>query len=121
MVKRPDFTSRKEIFALTRKFNTALEDVIADNRHSHILKIELEHTSAHFDQFGNITPAGKIDFWKDLDGQMKKFDRNRTDLKPKKLQTTYYGGGAQLRVISSGIQITYVNGIISRSRKFNCL
>ena len=82
MLKRPDYSMNKRIFSLARKFNNILEDVIAGNKRSHILKVHVDHTRVHFDRNGYLTPAGRIAYWKYIDSEMSKFDRGQTELKP---------------------------------------
>ena len=54
MVKRPIVCNDKlaSIFSLTRKFNTALEDCLANDRHSHIIKMQLPTDESIFDGYG---------------------------------------------------------------------
>ena len=67
------------------KFNTVLEDVVADDRHSHVMKVEVQQTGTNFDRCGNLTPMGKIEFWKHFDEQIKEFDRGKLELLPSKV------------------------------------
>ena len=78
MLNRPIITTMKgkEIFSLVRKFNHAMETAVADDRLSHIIKIMVPPNDTYFDQSGDLTAAGRIEFWKDLDEQMKTLDRN---------------------------------------------
>ena len=88
MIKRPEIAGEgKKIFALTRKFNTILEGVVAGDKRSHILKLFLEGTNANFDHRGNLTPGGKVAYWKILDDTMKDFDTGETELEP--IKTSY--------------------------------
>ena len=41
MVQRPKRSSVKRIFSLSRKFNRILEDVIANDKHSHFLDVDV--------------------------------------------------------------------------------
>ena len=47
--------------------------------------ITLEHIKdANFDRYGNLNSSGKIQFWKELDYIIKKFDRGDISLKAQK-------------------------------------
>ena len=82
MIRRPDTSAKKEVFALTRKFNNIPEKVISKDKWSHILKIFVECSQGNFDQWGNLTPRGKHNYWRVLDSTMKDFDIGETDLEP---------------------------------------
>ena len=88
MLKRDDSSRNKKVYALSSKFNTILEEVIAGDKRSHYLKVAVDLSSTNFDRWGNITSAGKIEFWKFVDETMKKFNRGITDLKPRPVQCT---------------------------------
>ena len=82
MVKCPEFTSNKSIFTLCRKFNNIMETVIANDKHSHILKPLMEANSLNFNRDGTFTVIGKEAFWREVDSQMRDFDRYKTELTP---------------------------------------
>ena len=82
MIKRPDNSLNKNIYSLATKFNRILEDVIAGDKRSHILKVHLETNNANFDHFGTITPTGLYQYWKIVDETMKDFDLGKTELDP---------------------------------------
>ena len=77
-VVRPEIMLGKSTYSLVGKFNMTLEDIVASNRHSHILKIDVQKDNTHFDRSRNLTPLGIINFWRDLDAQIKDFDRGKT-------------------------------------------
>ena len=83
MLRRPDYTTNKEIFSLTRKYNDALEEVVSRNRHSHILMPEIWLNSANFERSGKVTLVGKEEYWLNVDEQIKQFDHYKTDLMPR--------------------------------------
>ena len=86
MARRPECTDRR-IFALTRKFNNILEDVVANDRRSHVLRVPVEADNANFDRSGSFTAEGRvIEYWKIIDKSMRNFDRGITDLKPQRRQ-----------------------------------
>ena len=82
MIRRPDTSMNKEIYAITQKFNTILEDIISGDKRSHILKVNLDTTESNFDRFGSITPVGLYTYWKIIDNTMKDFDNGLTELEP---------------------------------------
>ena len=67
---------------MQRKFNTAMETVIATEKHSHILKPYIKCSANHFDRVGNLSPTGQIEFWRNVDSQMNDFNRCKTELTP---------------------------------------
>ena len=71
----------KELYSLAKKFSTILENVIAGDRRSNILKVDFEGTNQNFYKFDNLTSLGKIQFWRCIDAEMADFDHERTDLK----------------------------------------
>ena len=81
MVKRPE-SANKHIFALTRKFNQIMENVVAGDKRSHVLTPEVPTDNRHFDRFGNLTAIGHETFWKSIDSIMKDFDHGETELVP---------------------------------------
>ena len=83
---RPEVLLAKSTYSLICKFNAALEDVLVQNRHSHIMKIDVPLNNQNFDRCGSITPLGLIHFWNHLDEQMKEFDRGKIDLQPYRYQ-----------------------------------
>ena len=84
MLKRPIIHDAKwaAIYSLTWKFNEILEQVIACDRRSHILKPNLPGDASLFDIWGNLTASGKIDYWCEIDKQVRDFNCSKTDLKP---------------------------------------
>ena len=84
MLRRPDHSSEKRIFSLTRKFNNILEEVVAGDPHSHILKVQVDDHNANFDRAGNLSAFGRIKYWLNLDAQIRDFDRGKTELQPRK-------------------------------------
>ena len=103
MLRRPDDSMDKKVFALARKFNDILKRVITGNKRSHFLCIEIPLDNINFDHIGNLSQIGKTCFWKCLDTTMKDFDRGKTELelspnqavheKPRNhLQSSYHSG-----------------------------
>ena len=82
MLRCPSNTNRKSVFALTRKFNQALELVIAKDKRSHILKVHVEDSENNFDTTGELTAIGQVQYWRAIDDEMKDFDHGKTELTP---------------------------------------
>ena len=80
MIRRPEL--HNAIFSLADKFNRILEDVIAGDKRSHILKLHIEADTTNFDRWGNLTTIEKGKYWKLIDATMKDFDQDATELKP---------------------------------------
>ena len=84
MLKRPATSHAKQIFALTSKFNKILEEVVAGDKRSHILKptIDCDDGNCNYELSGALNPTGVTQFWRNLDVQMHEFDGSKTDLIP---------------------------------------
>ena len=65
-------------------FNKILENFLVTTSSGYLHIMEIKHLSVneHFDNVGNINPKGKIQFWKELDHLMKRFDRSEISLDP---------------------------------------
>ena len=82
MLRRPNNTTRKEIFALTRKFNSSLEDIISKDKRSHILKVHIEGNDTNFNENGDLTDVGLVKYWRSIDAEMADFDHGKIELRP---------------------------------------
>ena len=49
-------------YSLCRKFNDALEEVIRDDRHSHVLLLQVQANQGNFDCDGDLTLLGRIEY-----------------------------------------------------------
>ena len=83
MVKHP-FVPNSKVFALAKKFNTFLEETIAGDCRSHILKPHVTLDDNNFDRNGNLSPEGLVTYWKVIDATMKDFNSGETKLQPKR-------------------------------------
>ena len=81
-LSRPEVLLAKCVYSLICKFNAALEEVVAEERHSHVLKVEVQINNSNFDRLGSLTPIGQIEYWNSLDSQLKDFDQRKTELLP---------------------------------------
>ena len=79
MIRRPEHSLNKKIYSLTTKFNNILEETIAGDKRSHILKIHIEANESNFDRFGQITNSGLYTYWRIIDETMKDFDTGKTE------------------------------------------
>ena len=62
LVNLPARSDKARIFSLRAKLNNAMEDLARKRKRTHILSVSsLEHL--HFDQWGKLTYAGKMQFW----------------------------------------------------------
>ena len=84
MLKHPDYSMGKRIFSLCRKFNGILEDVIAGDTRSHIIKVRVNHNNQNFDRNGHLTSEGKVEYWRFINAEMRDFDYGKTELTPLK-------------------------------------
>ena len=82
MLCRPENSHNKDVFSLARKFNQILEEVIAGDKRSHILKVHVDTHVGNDDRIGNLTTNGEYHFWRAIDEEMHDFDDNKTELEP---------------------------------------
>ena len=74
-----------EVYSLRAKFNDALNNAAARSN-QYILTINSCCTSAHFDQWGNLSQKGKEAFWAEMDDLLERFDRDQIKLLPTPLR-----------------------------------
>ena len=83
MIPRPTDSRRisklKSFMLLAWKFNNLLEEVVALDRHSHIMSIQLP--ADDFNISGDLTSQGRYDYWMDFLSQFRKFDKAEIDLR----------------------------------------
>ena len=70
------------IFTQTRKFNDLLLDIMLKYKHAHYMKIVFPTDKDLFDRQGNLSSIGKITFWREVNKQIKAFEKCETDLRP---------------------------------------
>ena len=91
MIPRPfiDDPAKKFVFAQCKKFNETMEDIVLKFKHSHVMSISFPEDSSNlFDRMGFLSSSGKVAFWREVDKQMKAFDKSETDLRPGKRDKT---------------------------------
>ena len=69
--------------SLCKKFNAILEETIHKKKANNILDPNDAVNCNHFDLSDKLTPTGKSVYWKDIDEQLRKFDDQEIDLKPR--------------------------------------
>ena len=83
LIKNHIFQFYNNVVNLRKKFNNCLEDILAFTRHTYMIDpCGIFDDYDHFDNLGNLTANGRSTFWKFLDSQFKKFDRDEIDLLP---------------------------------------
>ena len=87
MLKRPPGTisavEANNVFALRGKFNSILEERLLDGSDEKHRIMSIDIRMDEFDLQGNLNPMGKIDFWREVDRAMQKFDTGDIKLKPR--------------------------------------
>ena len=89
MLRRPkDITAdTSTVFSLRGKFNSILEErLLLDGKDERSRIMSLDVRPDEFDRQGNLTSAGKVLFWKEIDSAIKKLDINKITLRPRPLQ-----------------------------------
>ena len=92
MLARPISEEPKlaRVWKLRRKFNDVLDDLCEIKQYMHVLPIKDMEEFKFFDSRGNLTTAGKKQFWLQLNEQIKAFEYHKTELRPpSKPQASY--------------------------------
>ena len=82
MLKRPNVCAGRT-FPLRNKFNGILEERIKEDGEECHLIMSIDVLPVDFDLTGNLTSAGKITFWKEVNRAVQKLDENKISLKPR--------------------------------------
>ena len=83
-IHKPTYSTDQN--TLRVKFNDILEETLVSRKASYIIDLqEVLDNSSNFDRSGNITNAGKTKIWKELDQQIKLFDKQKVLLKPQQV------------------------------------
>ena len=83
-IKNHPVRNYNETVKLRQKYNDSLDSMAAKMRHTHVI----EHPYGYFNSFydydhlGRLTYKGKQQFWRHIDNEFKKYDRNEIDLLP---------------------------------------
>ena len=85
MLKRPYIVGGDAIFSLRGKFTSAIEEQIKHGKDSRHRLMSIDVHLDEFDRQGNLTSAGKADFWKEVNCAVKKFDDGEIKLLPRGL------------------------------------
>ena len=62
------------------KFNEALGKVLQIENYMHVITLAKVNEYGHFDQFRNLTISGQVQFWKELNDQIKLFGHSNVPL-----------------------------------------
>ena len=83
MIEHPSQMSymKTKIYNQRSKFNYVLNNMAKDAQHQ-IMAVNVCSLGKHFDLLGKLNTSGKETYWKEIDYQMKKFDRNEMKSQP---------------------------------------
>ena len=59
-----------------------LEETIAGDKRSHILKVHIEGNNHNFTAIGTLSFNGISQYWRAIDSKMREFDIGKTELQP---------------------------------------
>ena len=82
MIYRP---GKEKLQKLRNKYNEILEENLANHKHCYIIDPDEVMVNDHFNLSNRLVAESKITYWKFVDQQIKKFDRQEIDLKPHKV------------------------------------
>ena len=71
-----------EMCSVKYKFNRILHESIEAQGHR-VICIPTCNDAKYFDNHGNLTNVGKINFWREVDDLLERFDRDKVKLLPK--------------------------------------
>ena len=83
MIRRPRISRNDpqfQILSLRNKMNLAIEEVVQARINNHYMLITSLEPYRHFNVNGRINQYGMLQFWKELDYQMKMFYRKKIKL-----------------------------------------
>ena len=83
MIRRPRISRNDpqfQILSLHNKMNLAIEEVVQARINNHYMLITSLEPYRHFNVNGRINQYGMLQFWKELDYQMKMFYRKKIKL-----------------------------------------
>ena len=61
---------------------TSWDDICKDDKYMHVMSLNNLTEAGYFDNFGNLTAAGKAAYWQEVNTLMRKFDYYEIELKP---------------------------------------
>ena len=77
-----DIPTSDKVFTLRGKFNVILDETLSNYKNCYLL--EFKPSITHFDRANNFNNTGRNAFWRFVDQQVMKFDKQQITLKPKK-------------------------------------
>ena len=66
--------SLKRIWKLRPKFNDALDNILGIEKYMHVINVPRMDETKYFDERGQLTPAGKRVYWRNINGEIKSLD-----------------------------------------------
>ena len=81
-IKMYDHLIANPLLAAHRKFNNALNNCLALRKHSYVIKMENVFAPKEFNNFGQLTAAGRMTFWRHVDKQIELFDKHKAEHLP---------------------------------------
>ena len=87
MIKQPYNGMQRfdQIMALRNRFNNTLEEVLAANTTSKHFILSIKAEEEDFYWMGELTDDGKLNFWKEVDACLRRFDWGEINLRPRTL------------------------------------
>ena len=80
-----NFTNHEmDILSGKDKFNAILDEIAERKRNNHVINI-ISLENHHFDQYSCLNHQGKLQYWKEIDYLVKKFDRKEIQLTPQEV------------------------------------
>ena len=83
MIKRPKIPSDNpqfQVLSLRNKMNLVIEEIVRDKRDNNYVNIISLDPNRHFDREGNINQYGMLQFWRELDYNIKMFEPGKATL-----------------------------------------
>ena len=79
-IKMLDRPEASRAMSVKWKFTKALEETVAKKKHGYLMNIKVNQS--WFDKANNLTTDGRIQFWREFDYQLEKFDKKIITLHP---------------------------------------
>ena len=116
MLKRPKLQppAPVSIFSLRGKFNSILEERLQDGHAENHYIISINVPEGDFDLSGELTPAGKKQFWTEITEGPRCFDRNEILLRRRKNQSS--AAAPSMKYIKSTVKVVTHRDRHTRSR-----
>ena len=83
-----DMPALVRILKVCRKFNETLDELLYQESHMYMMNLISVIEANYFDQQGNLTKSGRIQFWAEVNHQMHLFDVHDKDFVAIKLKSS---------------------------------